>query len=537
MLMPMAEAAEYRRFRAPQEDGQTLVEPPRPMLADAIARNRTHLAGLEYDVQGRPLEALAASARRSLVDRAIAYTSSYRDVSPRHREAALAGGPFVLSGHQPQLFHAGVWYKNFVLGDVAAEVRGAAIHLLIDSDLCRSASIRVPTGSVAQPRLESAPFDAPAGDVPYEERFVRDEATFAQFGSRVSQLLHPLVAEPLVDALWPLMPAGGTGERRLGLRIAQGRHRLEAELGNDTLELPQSCVCSLAEFHWFVAHLLANLPRFWVAYNDSLVSYRHAHRLRTRVHPVPDLAQSDGWLEAPFWMWSADQPQRQPVFARQRDDSIELTDRRGQTIVLKLSADRDADVAADQLAAAAARGIKLRTRALATTLFARLLVSDVFLHGIGGAKYDQVTDEVARRFFGFALPQYATASATLRLPIAGDSRRLDSLRDVRQQLRELTYHPERSLANGSVPAAAATAIREKTRWLDAVKSPQNARLRHLAIVGANSALQPFVAQQRERLERDRNDVERRLAVDSILNSREYSFCLFPREHFERLLHD
>ena len=530
--MLMVDAAPYRRVRAPQEDGQTLVEPPRPALGGVIARNRAHLAELDYDLQGRSLAELAASARRSLVEQALEYTRRYRDVSPRHQQAAQTGGPIVFSGPQPQLFHAGVWYKNFVLGDVAAEVGGAAIHLLIDSDLCRAASIRVPTGTATEPRLETVAFDEPAADVPYEERSVHDEATFARFSDRVGRSLRSLVARPLVEALWPLMPALSGGERKLGLRVAQGRHRLEAEMGNDTLELPQSSVCSLAEFHWFVAHLLAHLPRFWAAYNDSLAAYRHVHRLRNRAHPVPDLAQADGWLEAPFWMWTADDPRRQPVFARQSAEQLELTDRRGQTIRLTLSADRQADVAAEQLAAAAARGVKLRTRALATTLFARLLLSDLFLHGIGGAKYDQVTDDVARRFFGFSLPEYATASATLRLPIARSAAHHDSIRTVRQQLRELAYHPERFLsANG----AAAAAVREKTRWLETAKTPQNARDRHQAIASANAALQPFVAPRRDELERQRNEIEQCSAVDSILDSREYSFCLFPREHFERLL--
>jgi hypothetical protein len=531
----MAEAEAYRRIRAPQDDGQTLLDPRRSTLGGVIARNRAHLAELDYDLQGRSLAELSADARRSLVAQALAYTGRYRDVSPRHREAAQSGGPLVLSGHQPQLFHAGVWYKNFVLGDVAAEVGGVAIHLLIDSDLCRAASIRVPTGSVAEPRLENVPFDQPALDVPYEERSVHDEATFAEFASRARQMLRPLVAGPLVETLWPLMPAGRGGERNLGLRVAQGRHRLEAEMGNDTLELPQSVVCSLAEFHWFVAHLFAHLPRFWAAYNDSLAAYRHAHRLRNRAHPVPELAQADGWLEAPFWMWTAADPRRRPVFARQQAGVLELTDRHGQSISFTLSADRDAAVAAEQLASAAAQGIKLRTRALATTLFARLMLSDLFLHGIGGAKYDQVTDDIARRFFGFSLPEYATASATLRLPITRPAARHESMREVRRQLRELAYHPERFLPANGASAAAMAAVHEKTRWIDTAKTPQNVRARHQAITSANAALQPFLAPQREQLERQRNEIEHRLAVDSILNSREYSFCLFPREHFERLL--
>jgi hypothetical protein len=162
-------------------------------------------------------------------------------------------------------------------------------------------------------------------------------------------------------------------------------------------------------------------------------------------------------------------------------------------------------------------------------------VSDLFLHGIGGAKYDQVTDDVAQRFFGFSLPDHATASATLRLPITRDARRHDSVREVRQQLRELAYHPERLLTQSGAPATALAAVGEKTCWLATAKTPQNAGIRHQAISGANAALQPFVAPQRERLESEVVEIERRLAIDFILYSREYSFCLFPREHFERLL--
>ncbi len=360
--MLMAEAAPYRRFRAPQEDGQTLVEPPRQSLADIVARNRAQLASLDCEMQGRSLLSLAVDARRSLVEQAVAYTKEYRDVSPRHLEAQQAGGPMILSGHQPQLFHAGVWYKNFVLGDLAREVDGAAIHLLIDSDLCRAASIRVPSGSVDAPYVETAPFDSSAVEVPYEERTIADATTFRGFADQVRQLLRPFVADPLVDSLWPLVLDGNHAEGNLGRQIARGRHRLEAELGNDTLELPQSRVCQLPEFYWFMAHLLAHLPRFWAAYNDSLAAYRRVHGFRNRAHPVPDLAESDGWLEAPFWMWTADDPRRQAVFARQQGSEVVVSDRHGHAITLTLSAEQDADLATAQLAEAAARGIKLRTR-------------------------------------------------------------------------------------------------------------------------------------------------------------------------------
>ena len=79
--------------------------------------------------------------------------------------ASSAAAPLVLSGHQPELVHPGVWYKNFLLGQLAERVGGVGIHLLIDSDLCRVASIRVPTGTPDEPRVESVPLDQPAAEV------------------------------------------------------------------------------------------------------------------------------------------------------------------------------------------------------------------------------------------------------------------------------------------------------------------------------------------------------------------------------------
>ena len=64
-----------------------------------------------------------------------------------------------------------------------------------------------------------------------------------------------------------------------------------------------------------------------------------------------------------------------------------------------------------------ARGIEIRPRALITTMYARLFLSDLFIHGIGGAKYDELTDAIIRRFFGIEPPAYMTVTGTVRLPI------------------------------------------------------------------------------------------------------------------------
>jgi hypothetical protein len=534
----MEHAAQYRRYRAPQEDGQTLVDPPESSLPEVVHRNRGEMSAVRCDIQGRELTELLAAARLGLIERAVAYTRQYRDVPG---SLAPADAPIVLSGHQPQLFHPGVWYKNFVLSRLAQQIGGIGVHLLIDSDLCRSVSIRVPVGTAEHPHLENTEYDRPDIEMPYEERLVRDEATFASFPARVRVALQGLVEEPLVESLWPLAHNPDGQPCQLGLRLARARHTLEQAWGNLTLELPQSSVCCLPEFAWFVAHVLAHLPRFWAAHNDSLADYRQAHRLRTRAHPVPDLAEDDGWLESPFWLWTSADPRRRPLYAQQRGEELFITDRQHETFSLSLAADREAGQAVDQLLDLAARGLKLRTRALATTLFARLLLGDLFIHGIGGAKYDQVTDQIARRFFGFPLPQFATVTATLRLPIR--HARVDDAEQmrIRQQLRDIRYHPERYIEQNGVATDklpdATRIIARKRRWISTPKRADNARRRHKAIGEANQELQSCVAAERGQLEARLAYVEKRSRIDAILEARDYSLCLFPRDRLRRLLLD
>ena len=122
------------------------------------------------------------------------------------------------------------------------------------------------------------------------------------------------------------------------------------------------------------------------------------------------------------------------------------------------------DTAVEQLAAAEARGIKLRPRALITTMYARLVLSDLFIHGIGGAKYDELTDLIIRRFFGIEPPAYITATATFRLPIERPQVSLEDVRDSAQRIREARYRPEAFLRDPLVTAEPAIADTAGCSW-------------------------------------------------------------------------
>jgi hypothetical protein len=518
-----------------------VVAPPFGEIGSLVRGNvRTH-GQYNYEVQGRSLGDLRRQARELLLRDAWHWTRSYRHVETPE---ANASGLIFLAGHQPEVLHPGVWLKNFVLGTLARRHGAMAVNLLIDSDTPHSVALRVPGGSVAEPFARPVPFDRSHPAVPYEQRPIVDREQFATFGRRVANQMARLVPDPLITTYWPSVLERMRETDNLGACLAQSRHRLEADWGLETLEVPQSRVCETEPFYWFLAHLLAQLPRLWETYNQSVHDYRRTRSIRSHSHPVPDLGTDGQWLEAPFWIYSTDDPQRKRLFACCRGEHTVISDQKTLEISLPLSADGDATQAVERLAELPSQGVKIRSRALITTLWARLVLGDLFVHGIGGAKYDQVTDLLIDRFFGIRPPDFMVLSATLHLPIERQPVSIEQIRAIRQQLRNLQYHPEAYVEKTNNGSTGATErpdelIAAKTRWIETSAMPENARERWQTIRQINQALQPWVRARRQRLEQLRTQTAQALEAEEIFAWRQYGFCLYPettlREFLRQLL--
>jgi len=533
----MTAGSSYQRFRAPLADGEILSVPPWKQVKPLLFTNRDLHAAIQNDIWGRSVQALAAEARQEALAAAFRYTKSYTDLPARHD----VNCPLIFTGHQPELVHPGVWLKNFASARLAKETRGIAVNLIVDSDLCRNTSIDVPTGTVNEPFLATVAYDSQKAALPYEQRDIFDTAVWDSFGVRVSETLSPLVNRPVLSEVWTENAVRLRATDRLGLSMAQARHRLERLWGTQNYELPQSLVCQTSSFRFFAVFLFEEARRFRTAYNDSLAQYRSVHRLRNQAQPMPDLIESDGWSETPFWIWTRSEPRRRALYVKRQHGQLLLSDLADWRAALPAPSDGDPAAAIEHLETWEAEGTKLRTRALTTTLFVRLLLADLFIHGIGGSKYDQVTEEVCERFFGICLPSHVTLSGTLRLPITHPSVPPNYGRQLRQQLRDLKYHPENHLAG---PAQRSKSKRQIEQWIakkrsavQTAKTPANAAERHQHITAANSALQETLAPMRVELEQALASTINQIRVNQLLESRDFPFCLFPQELLRHFLLD
>ena len=161
-------------------------------------------------------------------------------------------------------------------------------------------------------------------------------------------------------------------------------------------------------------------------------------------------------------------------------------------------------------------------------MFARLMLGDLFLHGIGGAKYDELGDEVVRGFFGVEPPGFLTLSMTSWLGLGLDPASPERLGAVDRLLRDLTFNPDRHLEGELTPDVRGWVEAKRSAIAGPVETRGQRLARFAAIRRSNEALQPLVREPRERLLAERTRLRDGLRRNALARNREYSLVLHSR---------
>ena len=509
-------------LRAPTADGALLSVPPLADVSPLLTANADRLAAWDYDFQGRPASRLRQDVRRQILKASRSYLKGIGLAAPDVESVPR----LIVTGHQPELFHPGVWVKNFAISHLARETGALALNLIVDNDIPKSSALKVPKPRAGTLKVERVLVDDWAGEIPYEDLKVEDESLFASFPERVREVLGGAIADPVLDEFWPRAMASKAFTDTIGYRFSAARRSLEDAWGIHNLEVPLSTVCESEAFQWFACHLFAHLPRFQEVHNEALARYRDQYKIRSTHHPVPALGNQGEWLEAPFWVWRKNKPRRKPLLVRQNAKSLDLRIGGEDEILLELplGPQRDACCAVEQLLTLPSRGVRLRTRALTTTMFARYILGDLFVHGIGGAKYDELGDEISGRFFGFEPPRYLTASMTLRLGLKSDPGAARMLAGVEHTLRDIVWNPDR---HAGWDASLERSLLEPKKA--ALAMPQGSHAERLArfneIRRCNQSLYECVADLIPDFEDARRHLKAEVEIDHLARSREYSMVL------------
>ncbi|MGV6815158.1 MAG: hypothetical protein ACWA5W_09150 [Phycisphaerales bacterium] len=279
--------------------------------------------------------------------------------------------PVVMSGHQPSVFHPGILAKLIALDEAARRTGAQSLWIIPDQDVLDPATLRLPTGtgeslSVRQIHL--------AGQESFSPGMASMPAVSGvPIGSMPTiELSHdlPKLLEPLVQ--W--LDQFGSMET-LGEQFGYG----VIEYACDRLGLVPpmlvfaSQLMDIDSIREVVDQMHADPMRCAILYNQAVARFPDVG--------VREMVIEGDRAELPVWGCRMGQPR------------------------IAIDSDTINDFAPNELV----------PRGLLMSALCRSLLADLFIHGLGGFGYDQISEHWFERWLGITLSPMAKVSADLRL--------------------------------------------------------------------------------------------------------------------------
>jgi len=286
--------------------------------------------------------------------------------------------------------------------------------------------------------------------------------------------------------------------------------------------------------------IIKNIRFFSEIYNKKFDEYRNLFKIRTRAIPSPNLLIKENLIEVPFWIWREGDQRRKIFILREEGEDFLYNDFYGKIFLIE----KDSLKSLSSLKASLKeRGLKIRPKALLLTLYNRLFISDLFIHGLGGAKYDLVTDEIIREFFKVEPPHFLVISCTLYLNFKSFPKSSDfKISALKKKIRDLEFNPQRYIdelpLTKKEEIQIGELIKKKTELIKKIKevlSPMEKRKISEEIKAINNFMGEKVGPLKYELNKKIEKEEEKMKQSKIYTFREFPYCFFSAKTLLNLL--
>lgn len=430
-----------------------------------------------------------------------------------HKQIFKEKGLVVATGHQPVIYHPGILFKEMVVNALMKRGGFLGLNLVVDSDLPKP-DILIPGKRDGRLSFEKIELFGGRKDLALEEVSPPNRDRLNQKLSWIREKVKGLVHQENLETFSIYVAAANkalSSSNNLAWFLTISSRLFKERLGFNHQDVFLSTICQIPAFVYFFSLILSSPKYFASTYNRILSEYRRERRIKSSLIPFPDLRIEGNIIELPFWIWEA-KKKRSTLYLRLDGEKVYLC--QGLNVSQK-GVDSLAKIVEEGL-----KGYKLRPKALMLTLFARLFLCDLWIHGVGGARYERINDRIASDFFSIALPEYAVASANLHLDFNLDT----EIRGLKDRVRMMKFHPERFLRASNKETI--FLLQSKRELLGKIKIKNGEDKKELSkqLRAINEKLKGKMAQEIQGIERSIFEKEKLL---EIANYREYPFFLFP----------
>jgi hypothetical protein len=352
-------------------------------------------------------------SQTELVNTAAEYTERIGLSVSRLTSAA----DIIATGHQPKWHHCGIFAKNVITGGFAGQTGGVAVHLVLDHDSCSTSMSLPESDNEGLLRFKTIPLAKKHREMPLELMSVPSEEQLMKFMDSVSRTGDSICREIWCRDIHGII-ANSRSCRSAADVITQLQAQLNRSLGLEIMYLPVSLMSQSSCFIAFVYSVLRDAVGFVRIYNEAIRNKIATDNLKSN-QTIRSLKIDylNGIIELPFWLVSKT-GKRASLYASLNDRNVSI----GTAVDIAGTIDSSGEKERQMLEILRKNKYMVRPKSVTLTLFARLYLADLFVHGTGAVNYEYITDRLIGDFYKIKNLNFGVATATMTLPASADYR-------------------------------------------------------------------------------------------------------------------
>lgn len=402
---------------------------------------------------------------------------------------SLSKGAKVVTAHQPGFWHPGIWIKTLLLNRISRNGR----LILLDFDITSKEKVTIP--QIIQQRVSLYSFNPFNKKIWYNNRVNADEFV-AMVQERIrgfdiishnfeKNKLHVPKTDDAIDFynLWRANLEGGVNYKTV---------RYSSLLKTD-------------EYAEFINVIRQRGDALFEIYNEELVKYRKKYKIRGE-NPFKLMEVRGAKKELPLWF--IEQDERYPVFWENKKFYYEKGEIKNYE--------------------------KIYPRGPLITLFIRAFVADIFIHGVSGFNYDEITENIANQFWGIKLCPKVGISATVFLNFDNypDFFKIEkAIRKIEEEKKNYVKMPVDGMKE---------LIEQRDSIIKRINDAEDKKSLYKKLKIIKRQIEDKARPYIEKLDREKEKLMEILATKQVYCFREYPYFLYTYEQlaeiFDRSLH-
>jgi len=317
----------------------------------------------------------------------------------------------IVTGHQPNWHHCGIFAKNIITDKFARRTDGITVQLVLDHDICNTSMSLPESDNNGFLKFKTIPLEQKQQHIPLEFRPLPSNQRLKGFIDSVSKIQNSFCSEIWCQDSYSVLKYAQSSRNAADI-ITQLLAQLHKAIGLEMFYLPVSLMSQTECFSDFIFSIMCDALNFAAIYNQAIKNKRQTHKLKP--NQTIKLLKTDylnSIIELPFWLVSKT-AKRASLYVSLNDKNLRI----GTADKIVGTIDSSGDKKLQLLEILKKTKCVIRPKAVTLTLFVRIHLADLFVHGIGAENYEYITDHLIRDYYRISRLSFGIATATMTLP-------------------------------------------------------------------------------------------------------------------------